>query len=250
MIILDHVETDISSYCNNCCVGCDHYSAYLPPAHVPPAEIEKDLAAAAKLFHAHEYSLLGGEPTLHPQLLDILDIAHASGFCDEVQVITNGQILRTMPEAFWQKIDSLWVTRYPGKLTDADISWIRGKCAEYGKPYIQKNRDMLVKTFLAGASPDDAAQRRFNSCHLKHCNILDGGYLYLCCAAPFVAPLIGGLPVGTDGLRLEGASEADLKEYLNRSRMFEGCKSCIEPLGITYPWRETTRKDWYKESAS
>jgi cyclic pyranopterin phosphate synthase len=250
MILLDHVETDITSACNNCCLGCDHYSGLLPPKFVPPEIIEKDLANLGKIAHTKEYSLLGGEPTLHPRLLQILDIAHASKFADEVQIITNGQTLRKQPEEFWQKIDSLWVTRYPGKLTDEDIAWIKGKCTEYGKPYLQKDRNILVKTFLDGPSPDDAAQRRFAGCHLKHCNIMDNGYLYLCCAAPFVAPLIMGLPEGIDGLKLEGATEGMLQAYLNRQSAFQGCKHCIEPLGIIYPWRETTRARWYEESKS
>lgn len=248
MITLEHVETDITSVCNNCCVGCDHYSPYLPPRFVPPEEIERDLANAARLFHAREYSLLGGEPTLHPQLLEIIDIAHASGIADSVQVITNGQTLHKMPEVFWQKLDSLWITQYFGKVSQEDVNWAREKCRENGKEFVLKVRSTLSKTFSRGTASSGEAQGRFERCHLKHCNILDNGYLYLCCAAPFVAPLIMGLPEGTDGLKLEGATEANLKDYLDRRSAFEGCKRCVEVLGIQYPWRETTREKWYQES--
>lgn len=250
MINILHIETDICSACNNCCVGCDHYSPYLPPKFVPPENIERDLANAARLFHAREYSLLGGEPTLHPQLLDILDIAHASGIADSVQVITNGQTLHKMPEEFWHKLDSLWITRYFGKISMEDIWWARDKCAELGKQFVLKERGTLSRTFSSRTASEHEAQARYDRCHLKQCNILDNGYLYLCCASPFVAPLIMGLPEGMDGLKLEGATEANLIDYLNRGAAFKGCQRCVEVLGVQYPWRETTRENWYAESES
>ena len=248
MITLEHIETDITSACNNVCVCCDHYSPLLPKRFVKPEDYRRELAAAAKLIHAKEYSLLGGEPTLHPQLLDILTIARESGICDRLQVITNGQTIRNQAPEFWERIDSLWITRYTGKIPSADIDWAKGMCMERGLEFVLKDRGILSRTFTAHEVSEGEAQGRFSRCHLKHCNILDGGYLYLCCAAPFVAPLLIGLPEGTDGIDLSTATEADVQAYLARPGAFQGCKRCVEVDGIIFPWRESTRANWRADS--
>jgi hypothetical protein len=60
-----------------------------------------------------------------------------------------------------------------------------------------------------------------------------------------------GLPEGIDGVKIdENTTLEQLKDYLDRRSHFEGCRQCVEWAGITYPWRETTRANWYAESES
>jgi MoaA/NifB/PqqE/SkfB family radical SAM enzyme len=68
--------------------------------------------------------LLGGEPLLHPELVNIVAIARKY-FEGDINIVTNGVLLVKMPEAFWQSCHEnnigIIISGYPIKLKMSEI---------------------------------------------------------------------------------------------------------------------------------
>jgi len=245
MIFLPKFETNITTACTNTCICCDHYSPMQKPRFVDPAQIERDLAAARRIMHAGDYRLIGGEPTLHPQLLDIIDIAKASGISDTVSVWTNGMLLDKLPEAFWRKVDGIAVTVYP-KLQKLD--WIHQKVAETGIRYQEVNHNWKFNLTFS-AKPHEDTQGQYANCIYRSCNEYDNGWFYHCNNAAFISRLLMGLPEGTDGINLYTATEDEFRAYLeDKEHPFVSCTRCVQTRLLGTPWREVSRDNWQEES--
>lgn len=104
-INLDYIEVEIITSCNLGCFGCDRSSRQAPSAEMMTLDqISKFISQSLELNKKWELiSILGGEPTLHPELLKILDLIHSAGICKVLKVITNGygdkvkEVLKTIP---------------------------------------------------------------------------------------------------------------------------------------------------------
>lgn len=248
MLNIDHVETNITTACNNVCVGCNHYIPMQRPVFVDPDQIRHDLAAFGKAAHIRRYALIGGEPTLHKRIDDILEIACASGVVDTVEVWTNGARIQAMSGAFWTMVDEIDLTVYPGK--SVDISWIEAKCAETGTELRIKNGAADFTTLLYRRTANEAeAAEMYRTCWYRtYCRVLDNGYFYRCCTSPFIPKLILGLDDGADGLPVEGITEDALLAYLGSAETPASCARCAGNSGAHIGWRETSRAAWLDES--
>ncbi len=88
---MKRVTLSLSRACNNACVFCSQDG--LPPL---PADDFATQLAQLRGSGATELTLLGGEPTLHPQLADVIRQARAIGF-ERVGLQTNGRKLSEEP---------------------------------------------------------------------------------------------------------------------------------------------------------
>jgi len=83
-----HAVLDILRGCNIRCRDCYN----LEPGHIRPlAEIEAQLDALMRLRKLHSVSLVGGEITLHPKLVEIVRLVRRRGLF--VELFTNGVAL-------------------------------------------------------------------------------------------------------------------------------------------------------------
>jgi hypothetical protein len=94
-------EWHITYRCNLACVHCNRLS-FIPQCipDMTPADAENFVAQAAAMDWHPMISILGGEPTLHPRLLDFIRIAgklsdskaliHSNGFSPESKTILSG----------------------------------------------------------------------------------------------------------------------------------------------------------------
>jgi len=248
-MLIEHVETNITIACNNACVGCNHFAPMQKPTFAEPLQIERDLAAFGKVAHIQRYALIGGEPTLHKRIDDILQIAKDSGTVDLIEVWTNGCRLKDMTETFWMLVDEIDLTLYPGKPVDLDF--IQRKCAEYGKSLKVKRgaADFTTLLYKRTASEYEAAGIYRSCWYRTFCRVLDNGFFYRCCTSPFIPKLILGKPEGTDGIALEGLTELNLYEYLTAIETPESCRRCAGHGGAHIGWKEqANRAKWLEES--
>lgn len=79
----------LTRVCNNSCLFCLDKEAQ-NGSYIPLKEIEKDLNMGIKI-RSRKAVLSGGEPTLHPDFLEIVRLAVNSGY-KNIQVITNGRM--------------------------------------------------------------------------------------------------------------------------------------------------------------
>jgi cyclic pyranopterin phosphate synthase len=259
MIRIPHLETDITQACQLSCVACNH-SVPLWRQHgiwsADLSQVERDLNHLATFLHADKWGALGGEPLLHKGLRDILAVARASRVADVIEVWTNGMLLRRQPDEFWTaEWDHLVVSIYPGKLTDEDIEWIKQRCESAGKVFSPRDERVNpnFRTMLEPAPTNPAiTQRKFAGCFFRHFSrCASYGYFFTCCCGPHIPMLIQGQPYGTDGVKIEGLTEADLRAYLDRTEPLAACTVCAgRDTAVAIAWREERHPLlWQKASA-
>lgn len=119
-------EVSLVDHCNLSCQMCDHYSQLSDKWFVDMKQFELDMKRMGEICN-HKLAaitLLGGEPTLHPKIIDCMKITREQFPDTELIVLTNGTLLVQLENSpngnFWQVCKDLdvhiTVTVYPVKL--------------------------------------------------------------------------------------------------------------------------------------
>jgi radical SAM protein with 4Fe4S-binding SPASM domain len=90
MVPLDIVEFEITTECNFRCIHCYCNAGEKDDDELNFDEI-KNLVIQAKELGIYELDLVGGEPLIHPKILDI--IAFAKGIGQKILINTNGSLI-------------------------------------------------------------------------------------------------------------------------------------------------------------
>ena len=128
-----HIEYSITDICNKNCAGCSHLAPLAKkPNFVDIEEFSRVVAVMQKVIpKAHTVWLTGGEPTLHPKFITLLDTVRQSFVDNHVGIFSNGTTLSHYENdsAFWSFIK------------DAGIVWA---ITPYDKPK-QYFEDLFTK---------------------------------------------------------------------------------------------------------
>lgn len=247
------LEVNAAEHCNLSCRSCSHLSPLLPRRFVEPATLRHDLSRLARAYSPDAVRLVGGEPLLHPQLLELIAAVRASGITGHVALTTNGTLLWRMPETFWQAIDSFAVSVYPGRaMTAEQVSHCSRLAQRHGVnlsfTYVERFREQ----FATRGSGDAALVRRiYETCELAHlwrCHTVADGFFYKCSPAQFLPRVLGTVPgeAARDGLHIEdGPAFRDaLLAYLQASEPLDSCRTCLGSSGRLIPHQQVDRRDW------
>ena len=237
------VEYNLTEHCNLKCYGCDHASPLLPKKFAQLAQFVRDLEQLSAHLHSKQLRLVGGEPLLHPQLLDFIKEGRRIGIADEIVVITNGVLLHRMPEEFWRSIDALWLSLYPGVTRTLDAEACEVICRERGISFRADRDDTFHRTLLNQPIEDPLLRQAiFSSCRLAgdiSCHTVHEGRFYRCSVAPFMAPRLAMLGIPFENRQTDGVALADnpalreqLKACLSRDAPLDACRYC---LGTSQP---------------
>lgn len=246
------LETDITTICQNSCAGCDH----LIPLETKRWSMEtedfrRDIDNLKSVVHSQKYGILGGEPTLHPRLLDFIQILKDARITDRIQLWTNGQTFDTLDESIIASVKEIVWGRYPGKVTESGKQRVKELCSRHGVTFSELDRSEFFKIplYAQTATPGDTLQR-FNTCGLKKCGcVVQSGYIYLCCVGPSIDKRLLKLPPGTDGVPLEGITEEKFIQFVNSPEPLIACSRCQAYHGRQFRWHEVKgAKAWLAES--
>lgn len=255
-VFLPHLETNLTLRCQLRCRGCNHFvglGAHKSLPDITPEALAHDLERLGRVAHSKAWAAIGGEPLLHPDLVELLGVATMSEIADEIEVWTNGLLVRKQLPEFWMRIDKLVLSAYPGKMTDADVAWMRAACEETETAFELKDaRTDSYFTALLYRQPKDKAGTRAQhaQCWFRtYTHVVDGGRFYKCCTSPFIAPLVLGLDVGHDGLPLDGITEESLRAFLTTDEPLAGCTVCGAHNGPRQPWLEVKGPEAWLEAS-
>lgn len=252
MLHLPHLETNVTAACQNRCIACNHFVpmqvAQFKQSMIPVQQMERDLRLFSKLVHVGAYGMLGGEPTMHPQIADLIYVAVQSRIGDIVELWTNGQTLHQMNERFWGEMrgQRIVMSVYPGKMTDDDIVRVTVLCETHGVELSVKD-ERRYPNFTQLLEPKDTApaetQAKYRACWFKsYSRVLDNGFFYRCCTTPYIPKILQGRPEGSDGLRVdESLTEQQISEFLNSPTAMQSCTICAgrnTPSARPIPWSE------------
>lgn len=88
------IEINLVSHCNLNCAGCSHYSPIAPKSFIGIDEFKTTVMQLKRISKAYKkLRLLGGEPLLHPDILEIMKIAGEELRHTTIELYTNGIIL-------------------------------------------------------------------------------------------------------------------------------------------------------------
>lgn len=105
---LSNLIVPIIGSCNLNCRYCTSFSPLVREEKVPVLEVKKDLLRIRELdFIPREISFEGGEPLLHPRVLEFIEIARNTFPSTVIVILTNGTLLKNFEESFFRKLASL-----------------------------------------------------------------------------------------------------------------------------------------------
>jgi hypothetical protein len=190
-------EVNLADHCNLDCQMCDHYSQLAEKQFVDFDCFERDMVRMGQLFN-HKVgliTLLGGEPTLHKDIIKCMAITRRE-FPDpaELIILTNGLLLLRLENSpqgnIWEAIKKynfhITVTVYPINL---DYEALEKKAIEYNIPLgMSSNIHAKQRTKIIKIS-DKHTLDLFGNVE-KHCfidclyfnkfNVLKDGRFYMC----------------------------------------------------------------------
>ncbi len=245
MINLGHLDINCTTHCNYRCASCSHAAPVSDVWHMSPEVLARDLANLSKVAHFQRIQMVGGEPTLHKNLPEMMRVSRASGIANEVMVITNGSRLMQMDDGFWQALDTLQLSIYP-RLSEAIPVYARQKCIEFNKQFHSTTYTEFHQQLRA--TPTDGAH--FDTCHWKSdCWTCHDGAFYLCPQSAFFPKNFMGLEAGVDGLPLEGITAESFASFIGRKEPLNACRICCANEMKTKPWQEVKgREEWMARS--
>jgi MoaA/NifB/PqqE/SkfB family radical SAM enzyme len=247
------VEYNLTEHCNVSCYGCDHASPLLRTRFASIESFSSDLRALAQVFHSREFRILGGEPLLHPQLLDFLTEARRIGIADKIVLFTNGVLLHEVPDGLWKLIDQLKISAYPGvrrRLDDA-------RCAEICKAHnveltiknINQFEVITINNCITDTELVRAIYRECKSRTVWSCHTVYEGRFYKCPVAPFTGARLALRGVAFDNVASDGVAlhnnpnlYEELDRYLNSPVPLAACSYCLGSSGRSVPHRQLNRK--------
>ena len=233
-------ELDPVEHCNLSCRACSHLSPIQPRRIVEPDDVERDLRLLGRHYHARWIRLVGGEPLLHPNLVEVVRAARRSGLGDGVSIVTNGVLLPGSPDSLWQAVDAIEVSLYPGKSLSEDEQAV---CRRRARAHGVDLRLVRVSRFREsyselGTDNTHLTARIYGSCRIAHqwqCHTVAGGHFFKCPPAYFLPRTLrpGSHDLLADGIRLDRRSTLadELLAYLNDRRPLRSCANCLGTAG-------------------
>lgn len=246
-IVTRSLEAHVVDHCNLTCAECCSLSPHLPHWQVDPAELARDLARAVQVLAPGVFKLVGGEPLLHPQLVELVEIVRASRIAPRISITTNGLLLERMPDALFAAIDAMTISLYPRPaLGAASRASIEERAARFGVALNWKQQDEFVVMTRTSPTADSAATDAiFDGCWIRErCHMLRAGRFYTCTRPPhFQSYHRGELDFTGDGLALDDITAERVHQYLTRVDPLAACAHCLGGSNTMVPHRLLTRDE-------
>ena len=185
MIRINNLETDIVDHCNLKCEHCAHHSPYITPGVYSVEEFERDVRVLSTVLQSEWFKIVGGEPTLNPNIDKYIDIIRQYNLSEKIALFTNGILLDRVDTDDLSQLNCLVVCEY--KLGPLQTERIHQS--------VEKIRQTLPKLQIIHRKIDKFEQQNFtikntntelvnkiwNRCKLRfECNVIYRGNFAKC----------------------------------------------------------------------
>lgn len=187
---LEYLVINILDHCNLKCKGCDHFACVADPYLVPYETLHNDIERMAEIMHGDnimKIAVMGGEPLLHPDLLEILKDVRGKFPNAIIRLTTNGLLLLQQTDEFWAVCRDYNITivntKYPIRI---DYKKIKDKTTSENVEFqfFEGTGDDTVKTSSKKIITLDGTNdpvKSFAKCYISNYgNFLMEGKLYGC----------------------------------------------------------------------
>ncbi len=190
-MLLEKVDIHITDHCNLNCKSCTHFSPLAEEFYLDSDDFERDINRLSELTKGDigTIFLLGGEPLLHPELIDFLPITRKAFPNSNIVIITNGILLPSQPDRFWKACRRsnvhIWVSKYTSLNIDYAKAESMAKKHSVSLFYTSTSEnEQKEKVWLKYKIDPEGKQDwldSFQHCAIKNCVTLKKGKLYTCC---------------------------------------------------------------------
>ena len=238
------LEIHIVDHCNLNCAGCNHFCPLAEPYYITPEYLKEQLEMVKEKIPSIKWlMLLGGEPTIHPQLLELCQIARKIFPDIPVEILTNGKdltnIIKNKKEL--EKLDiQITLAQYDIEYNQNDVDEVLAM----KNAGISWGRESFDQTLVDVTGSQDMNETFFKNCHHQlPCFTLRDYKIYEC---PFAAHIIAfkkkfnvDIPEieGIDYLNLKTLTLDQLEEFSYKPKNI--CKYC-KP-GSQWVWHKSNR---------
>lgn len=247
-------ELNVVHHCNLSCHACNHLSPALARHVVDANKAFEDFSILAEYYRPKHIVLVGGEPLLHPALPEVICAVRRSGVSDRIRVLTNGLLLPRMSDVFWQEVDEVQVSVYPGReMSVEQLGHCQCKAKLWGVDLKLRYFDRFRETYSEQGTKDKGLVGRiYNTCQFAHvwrCHNFSDGFLFRCPQSLFIPKLINNdiLTHPTiDGIKITDSPTfgGDLLAYLESPEPLASCYHCLGSVGKLFAHEQVSRGMW------
>lgn len=231
---------DITSMCNLNCTNCSVFCGLREPYFITIEEFEQQLKKMATILPLNFVSFCGGEPTLHPQFIDLCKKFFEIEPQGHLQIITNGTLLNKIADKdleYLSKFDIIFaITLYPKLEYIKILQDFEKKCKQYNiqidghgiRPYFGK-----YDYNVSGTNDPEDFYYLCEKSKIEHSFVIFKNRIYNCCIAPDYNCI--GLPKEEqDSIPLNKLNDIEqLLIFGNHS--YTSCKYCTANRTIGQP---------------
>jgi cyclic pyranopterin phosphate synthase len=237
------LEAHVVDHCNLRCAQCCTLSPWLPDRFVDPGQLERDLTSASRVLAPAVFKLTGGEPSLHPNLVECIEAARASKISPVLSMSTNGWLAPRLPDRVFQLLDRITLSVYASApLPARTLAHVESRCRAHDVRLTIKPIGVFQEITPASPGDEEQARRVYASCWLRaRCHTIHGGRFYPCTRPPHLASVLNGRGIDAgpwegDGVELAGEDWATRRAVLALLRRTDALASCRWCLGSTGGW--------------
>lgn len=179
-----HCEVILTNHCNLNCKGCDHFAPFAKPQFYDLYQYKEDIQHIRNLWNddVSEIFLQGGEPLLHPNIIDFMEVTRKTFPEVFLRIITNGLLLKDQKDLFWEALKYYNVELAVSRYFDLDFEPIEENVNKYGITYFvfgEKSTEMRRDILDLTGSQDP--RHSFMNCFMSNsCIPITNGYTYVC----------------------------------------------------------------------
>lgn len=237
------ITTKCTLRCKNCCALIPYFKE---PKYFNKKEIIKSMRVLSQSVDAIKtFNIIGGEPLLHPDLVEICNEASKINNVRNIVIITNGTIIPRidMFKSIKNSVSYIQVSDY-GTLSKSksQLKKIARKNNIFVE-YIENNSKWIDLGNLKKRNRDKVEnQKIFKSCsHVNECNAIVNGKLYFCGWSAFGTALCIIPKNENDFINLlddnisTSEMRAKISDFKKNTKCVIACDYCDWPLGKKVP---------------
>ena len=256
MMAKPKLDVQVCDHCNLRCAGCLHFAPLAEKRFLDLTEYERDLERLSAIEGIGGYFdavvLMGGEPLLHPRVVELMRITRSHLPGERVSLCTNGLLLRSMDDAFWDALVEcdveLAISPYPIHVDYeglADLARSKGAMVAFTGDITKtvEGKEAFIRLALDPQGGCDPV-RSFVSCPFGGCFLqLARGAIWPCQVTAhhgFIEQRFGrGMHAEADDrLALDSISSTDDIETFRR-RSHPMCRYCNNDALTVAPWERS-----------
>ena len=250
-------EVHVTEHCNLNCTGCTHFSPIAKTNYLDVKEWKNDCKRMYELYgdDVLEVRLLGGEPLLHPNLPEIMNVTRDFFKNAQIIILTNGIMLKRMSTSFWDSVKrnsvKIMTTRYPININyDSIKQFVEDKNIEYGEWEMESdnNGDKVLENYHLDIEGKQNGLESLRKCiRANFCLTLKHGKLYTCTIAAHMHHMKEFFSLEhmnieeKNGISIyEAKDKYEISEFLVNE--IPACRYCDIRESVTYIPYTTSRK--------